>query len=64
MSRFCKTISSECPTVHFDCRICVCSTVGIFTYYCSTVSGHYILLQSSLFQYFLLQRYDVVSSVV
>ena len=33
--------------------------LGVFTSYCFTVFGHYILLRSSLFQYFLLQYYTL-----
>ena len=62
MSKHCKTIRSEYPYYAFNNGhgLCIeCSIVGIFTSYCFTVFGHYVLLQSNLFQYFLLQHYTL-----
>ena len=59
MSNYYKTITSKYPY----CAVETKRTVGIFASYCFTTIGHYILLQSSLFRYFLSWYYIVPTLV-
>ena len=55
----CKQEEANIPTVLRRLK----HTVGIFASYCFTANGHYILLQSRLFQYFLAWYYVVPTLV-
>ena len=60
MSNCCKTIRSKYPY----CAIEMKRTVGKFASYCFAAVGHYVLLQSSLFQYFFTVCYYIVPTLV